>query len=83
MADLDAAVVADAAVDQRLVEALVRLDEVDVLADEADVDLGLRALEPVHDLRSQPVSSGARDQMLSSSAILSSRPSAWRRIGTS
>ena len=46
---VDAAVVADAAVDQRLVEALVRLDEVDVLADQADLDLGLRALEPVHD----------------------------------
>ena len=46
---VDAAVVADAAVNQRLVEALVRFDQVDVLADQADLDLGLRALEPVHD----------------------------------
>ncbi len=42
--EIDAALVADAAVDERLVEALVRLDEIDVLADETDVDLGLRAL---------------------------------------
>jgi hypothetical protein len=41
VADLDLAVVGDAAVEQRLVEALVALDQLDVLADEADRDLAL------------------------------------------
>ena len=82
MAQVDPAVVGDAAVDERLVEALVRLDQVDVFADQpmSTSSLGLFIRSTTV---SQPVSSGARDQMLSSSAILSSTPSSWKRIGTS
>ena len=74
VAQVDPAAVGDAAVDQGLVEALVRLDEIDVFADQPDVDL-LLGLFSRSTTVSQPVSSGARDQMLSSSAILSSTPS--------
>ena len=70
----------EAAVDERLVQRLVRVAQVHVLADDADLHGAARGLlEALDDALPRRRGPAARDQMLRRSAIWSSRPSAWRR----
>src|SRR5581483_10270736 len=59
--DVDARAGVDAGVLQRLVQRLVGVLQVDVLADEGDVDFLLRVLERVHQLRPRGEVRGARE----------------------
>ena len=47
---IDAHIVGDAAVDQRLVQRFVGVEQAGVLADDGDRDLALRPMQPVDDL---------------------------------
>ena len=47
---VDPDIVGDAAVDQRLVERFVGVEQAGVLADHGDRDLALRPMQPAHDL---------------------------------
>ena len=48
--DVDLGAVGDAAVDQRLAQALVGVGKADIFADDADRHLALIMVDPVHDL---------------------------------